>query len=228
MPLSFTEQRQPSTTELIKKLEATFMSQSALDEQLIELNSGFFRQRRQLRHQQKLSSLFYAITRLQNSMYYSYHEEQNLQYIMLIELPNFSKVAHRKYQLTSTTLSIFNFYSKIKLKTYLDCVNSIKKFYDIDKLHIRIIEIADQPQQSNHASTLVKNIASDTTYSINNFIKDVKQQPILLHELAASSPSDQLPLFSKITASKQIASAFQQLILQIIFAKNIEDPKEII
>ena len=228
MPLNLTEQHQPSTTELIKKLEATFMSQSKIDKQLTELNSGFFRQRRELQQQEKLSSLFYDITQLQNSMYYSHRKKLDLQYIILIELPNFSKVSHRKYQLASITLSILNFYSKTQLESYLDSIDSIKKYYHINTLHIRIIEITDKPQPSNYTPILIENIASDTTYSINDFIDDMKQQPILLHELAASSPSDQLPLFSIITASKQITSAFQQLILQIIFAKNIEEPKEVI
>lgn len=229
MPLSLAPKNNPSIN-ITKDLTSAFISEAEINNEASQLSKNIFSRKKAVKKYRNKHLLMTELSRIANMLNLRKQYTQNNhqgnthdEYLILLQVPSFTKNAYKKIHLDNICSMINAFPSKDILASYLESLTSIKEFYSINSLHAMVIKLGpDTTIMSNPTSTCD---VSDTTIT-----KLISNQDIVneLSTMSHYASMYELPLFSKFVQETNIPQSSAELILTICHSEKIYDLEEFI
>lgn len=229
MPLTLAPKNN-SSINIAKDLASAFIPETEIAKEASQLSKNIFSRRKAVKeyhNKHLLMTELYRITNMRNirKRYTRNNHQVNTydKYLILLQVPSFTKDAHKKIQLDNIDSMIDAFPSNDILASYLESLTSIKEFYNVNSLHAKIIKLGPD-------TTIISNPMSTCNISDTTITKLISDQDIV-NELKAMSHYAsiyELPLFSRFIQETNIPQSSAELILTICHSEKIYNPEEFI
>lgn len=233
MPLSLAPKNNPSIN-IARDLASAFISEAEINNEASQLSKNILLRRKAVKGYHNKHLLMTESSKIAHMLnmrkqYHKLYQQNNYQvntydkYLILLQVPSFTKDAHKKIHLDNIDTVINAFPSKDILDIYLESLTSIKKFYNINSLHAKIIKLG--PNTNRLPDPIPTCNISNATIT-----KLISNQDIV-NELNTMSHYDsiyELPLFYQFIQETNIPQSSAELILTICHSEKVYDLEEFI
>ncbi len=231
MPLTLAPKNN-SSINIAKDLASAFIPETEIAKEASQLSKNIFSRRKAVKeyHNKRLLMIESSkIAHLVNirKQYHKLYQQNNYQvntydrYLILLQVPSFTKDAHKKMQLDNIDSIIDAFPSNDILASYLESLTSIKEFYNINSLHAKIIKLGSNTNRLPDPIPTCNISSATITRLISN--QDIVNE---LKTMSHYASIYELPLFSKFIQETNIPQSSAELILTICHSEKVYDLEE--
>lgn len=226
MPLTLAPKNNPSIN-IAKNLASVFISEAEIANEAAQLSENILLRRKAIKQYHNKHLLMIEASKITNmrNIRKQYHKLYQVnaydKYLILLQVPSFTKDAHKKMQLDNIDSIIDAFPSNDILASYLESLTSIKEFYNINSLHAKIIKLGSNTNRLPDPIPTCNISSATITRLISN--QDIVNE---LKTMSHYASIYELPLFSKFIQETNIPQSSAELILTICHSEKVYDLEE--